>query len=403
MKDSESAEKDKKQEKEQKQIEVAYKINCISNIDCVTSTFEIDIKIFIYWKDPKLVGRKKGDKVSFDEDIYNPDIVIVNEHNMKRISNELKMVDGETGLVKQSIEASGTCFLTTMELDLFPFDCHNLRIVLKPYKLPIEEAFLSPYSSDPCSMDYQITQEWNILGFSMTSDITDPKQSSTNKSYSTLSPTVLIVRRSGWFINNVFIVSMLLLFVSWAALAFKPSELSTRLGTCSAMLLANISTKYVVGKAIPKVSFRTLCDLYIDLCFGLQVVETFFILLSFAYRDDVILADLINNFAFTIQIYTFGAYHLWLAWRLKEHGLDIQDWGSQLIFGDSARRPKAKFMSLKKSRRQEEVLFHVIQYSPISPSSRTRCFSRRRPRPSALWPSTTSVSRSGTSRRTPAS
>lgn len=351
----EVVEKEKKAEKEQKQIEVAYKINCISNIDCVTSTFEIDIKLFIYWRDPKLVGRKKGAKVSFDEGLYNPDIIIVNEHNLKRISNELKVVDGEVGLVKQSIEASGTCFFTTMELDLFPFDCHNLRIVLKPYKLPFEEAFLSPYSSDPCSMDYQITQEWNILGFSMTSDKTDPKQSSTNKSYSTLSPTVLVVRRSGWFKNNVFIVSMLLLFVSWAALAFNPSELSTRLGTCSAMLLANISTKYVVGDAIPKVSFRTLCDLYIDLCFGLQVVETFFILLSFAYRDDVILADLINSFAFTIQLYIFGAYHIWLAWRLKEHRLDIMDWGRQLIFGESSSRPKAKFMKLTKSRRQEEV------------------------------------------------
>ena len=121
------------------------------------------------------------------------------------------------------------------------------------------------------------------------------------------------------------------------------------------MLLANISTKYVVGDAIPKVSFRTLCDLYIDLCFGLQVVETFFILLSFAYRDDIVLADLINSFAFTIQLYIFGAYHIWLAWRLKEHRLDIMDWGRQLIFGESSSRPKAKFMKLTKSRRQEEV------------------------------------------------
>ena len=155
---------------------------------------------------------------------------------------------------------------------------------------------------------------------------------------------------------------MLLLFVSWAALVFRPSELGTRLSICSNTLLATIATKYVVGKAIPKVSFRTLCDLYIDLCFGLQVVETFFILLSFAYRKDVLLADLINNFAFTIQIYTYGACHLWLAWRLKEHGLDIEAWGKELIFGDSARRPKTKFMSLKKSTMQEEVNYssHLI-------------------------------------------
>lgn len=106
-----------------------------------------------------------------------------------------------------------------MELNLFPFDCQNLQVILKPYKLPLEEAELTPLKDDPCSMDNKVTQEWNVLGFCMTSSLTDPSASSTNKVYSTLSPTVLVIRKSGWFINNVFIVSMLLLFVAWSAFA----------------------------------------------------------------------------------------------------------------------------------------------------------------------------------------
>lgn len=125
------------------------------------------------------------------------------------------------------------------------------------------------------------------------------------------------------------------------------------------MLLANISTKFVVGDSIPKVSFRTLCDLYIDLCFGLQVVEIFFILLSFIYREQRDVADLINTIAFTIQVYTFVVFHFWLAWRLHEHCLDVIEWQEGLILEnrESCRRPQigSSFLSLRKSKRFEEV------------------------------------------------
>ena len=89
-----------KKESEFHLIEVAYKINCISNIDSIKSTFEVDIKIFVYvkpysfycisntneynmsaftysyWKDKKLIGRKKGSAVHLEteEGLFNPDI-----------------------------------------------------------------------------------------------------------------------------------------------------------------------------------------------------------------------------------------------------------------------------------------------------------------------------------------
>lgn len=315
-----------------KKVEVAYKINCISNIDSITSTFEVDIKIFLYWKDPKLIGKKKGTVVDISSDgLFNPDIRITNEHAIVEDSNEVKMLDSSTGSVKQSIEAKGTCFLTTMELDMFPFDCQNLEVVLKPYKLAIQDVTLVPFSTDPCSMDNKVAEEWTVLGFTTTSNTTDPATSSTNKVYSTLSPTVLVVRKPGWFIRNVFIVSLLLLFVSWSAFWFEPEELGPRLGTCSAMLLANISTKFVVGDSIPKVTFRTLCDWYIDFCFFLQVVEVFCIVVSFVVAESPHYAALTNEAAFAFQLYTFIVFHFWLGWRLREHMLDVAAWTDSLL------------------------------------------------------------------------
>lgn len=39
-------------------------------------------------------------------------------------------------------------------------------------------------------------------------------------------------------------------------------------------LLASISNKYVVGERLPKVPYRTLIDVYIDVSFLCQVKET---------------------------------------------------------------------------------------------------------------------------------
>lgn len=211
----------KKKEKKRKIVFVAYKINCISNIDSILCTYEVDAKIFYFWDDEKVVGRPKGTSLKLEDEpeLFNPDIVVTNGHNLDIQSVDVKVTDAKKGSVKMSIHIKGECFLTAMELHLFPFDCQNLLITLKPYKLPYEEVILISKPEEECAMDNNVTQEWDVFGHCTISTTTDPATSSTNKAYSSLSVAVLVTRRPGWFINNVFFVSLLLLFVSWSTFA----------------------------------------------------------------------------------------------------------------------------------------------------------------------------------------
>lgn len=217
-----SKDKDKKKKTDKRKVVfVAYKINCISNIDSISCTYEVDAKIFYFWDDEKVIGRPKGTSLNLKEepDLFDPDIQITNSRNLEKTLIDTRVTDSKKGSVKMSIHVKGECFLTAMELHLFPFDCQNLLITLKPYKLEYEKVILVSKPEEECAMDNNVTQEWDVFGHSTISDITDPLKSSTKKPYSSLSIAVLVTRRPGWFINNVFVITFLLLLVSWSTFA----------------------------------------------------------------------------------------------------------------------------------------------------------------------------------------
>jgi hypothetical protein len=105
---------------------------------------------------------------------------------------------------------------------------------------------------------------------------TDPSTSSTGKRYSTLYVTVLMRRKAGWFIANIFIPTFLMLMVSWLTFVYESrGSRSDRNDISMSTLLLSISNKFIVGDAVPKVDYRTLVDIYVDTCFYLQVLTMF--------------------------------------------------------------------------------------------------------------------------------
>ena len=126
--------KDKKEKKEKmplKEVSMAYKINCVSDISEVSCTFVIDMKVFFTWTDEKLIGKKSGATINYEEEkgLFDPDIVVSNEHDLNLESTVTKLVNSETGEIKRTCSYKGTVFLLSMNLKSFPFDCQNLQVI----------------------------------------------------------------------------------------------------------------------------------------------------------------------------------------------------------------------------------------------------------------------------------
>jgi hypothetical protein len=168
--DSKDAKDDKKKKEKEKvpfrEVGIAYKVNCVSDISEVSCTFVVDMKVFFSWKDDKLIGRKNGASINYEEEkgLFDPDIVVTNEHDLNLESSVTKLTDPETGEVKRTNSYKGTVFLLSMNLKSFPFDCQNLQICFKPYKLPIESVKIVPKPATESALDHPVIHEWNVQG-----------------------------------------------------------------------------------------------------------------------------------------------------------------------------------------------------------------------------------------------
>jgi hypothetical protein len=110
-------------------VKVGYKIENIGEIDCLRSIFFAHFKLFVSWTDPKLIGSNKAraqeleirryrDKMTpnrgQDTDwsligLYDPGVMIVNNHSLQTNCFEMKLSNPAKGTVKWTRHTTGWC------------------------------------------------------------------------------------------------------------------------------------------------------------------------------------------------------------------------------------------------------------------------------------------------------
>ena len=122
--------KEKKEKRPRREVFVSYKINCVSEIDAINSTFLVDIKIFYTWVDALLIGKKEVTEEDYlsNKKLFDPQLIITNGHDLRDVSKTMKITDSSIGEVKWTVHTVGTVYMTSMDLRLFPFDCQNLQV-----------------------------------------------------------------------------------------------------------------------------------------------------------------------------------------------------------------------------------------------------------------------------------
>jgi hypothetical protein len=280
----------RKEKKKPKIVSISVKIYSISDINCIEVTFQVSIKLFLRWEDPKLIGHKVGRVKPGIEPgeyeipgLFNPDIQIANEFELHETSRDLRVIDSKTGKVKLSVSYRGKLFMMEMGLKYFPFDAQNLQIILKPHKLDETNVILK-YSPDESASDFHPVHEWRFVGFCAKHYRTDPNTSTVGKIYSSLHVVICVQRESGWFVNNILIPTFILTMVSWATFGLYPTgEYAVRMDSAVGTILATVANKFVVADSLPKVPYRSLVDIYLDVSFLCQVIAVFATILVSMY------------------------------------------------------------------------------------------------------------------------
>ena len=173
-------------------VEVGYKINCVSNVSALDSTYDIDINVHLYWRDPKAIGIPNKSVLDLQQmKLFDPELVISNQHILTEIAHKSKVVDSSTGEIKCSLQYRGSAFIMGLDLALFPFDYQNLNFVLRPRRLASDKLILKVRKKSECAFNRSIVHDWEVMGHFTRRYFTDPRISSGQKEYSTLFITIL--------------------------------------------------------------------------------------------------------------------------------------------------------------------------------------------------------------------
>lgn len=116
--------------------------------------------------------------------------------------------------------------------------------------------------------DFPIDAEY-VLSPSILSirSLTDPDLSQSGRRYPFLTFALKVARKPAFYIFNVVLPVFLLVVMAFTAYLLGPEALSDKLGIIMTAITVHQTYKLYVGEQIPKVSYLTLLDIYMAICY----------------------------------------------------------------------------------------------------------------------------------------
>ena len=164
-------------------------------------------------------------------------------------------------------------FIEELNLRNFPFDCQDIKIVLRSTQ-PVETAIFVPHFRRAkffkLSTKYITLSDWYLQPSKVTfrlSGVTD-SMFTENFRYSVVASSIMLQRNPNYYLQRV--VGLLFIITGCTALCFcldPVEEASDRLGLLFTLLLTAVAFMFIITADLPKVSYMTLMDKYIISCF----------------------------------------------------------------------------------------------------------------------------------------
>jgi hypothetical protein len=276
------------------------KVFNLARLDVVGGTAEVDIAVFLSWKDPAMRGRTSGfgRTVAEYESLWSPKVEINNGREL------VEMWDGDTAWNFKSVETGLMLYsqryrgVVTNRCDLrrFPFDGDVITIQLGPAHYPASKVRMEIDAAVPSVVCGDSLMEW-----SCSKDVLSRAFSKSvgAKEFSNCEFGIVVMRNYGYYLWKIVLINFLVAVWSWTVFWMEPDDLGERMNTTLTLFLASVAFLFVTNDALPKVSYLTAMDKIIlssFLLLFLTAVESFavFVISSPRYFDDRALANTVD-------------------------------------------------------------------------------------------------------------
>ena len=228
-------------------------------IDELTLTETIDGYLMLTWQDPRLVKGLAPEldrsSVSLD-DIWNPDVEIINQHTPRSISNWVITVqDDGTVIYEERFTAE---LSSDFDLRRFPFDRQQLHLKIESFRYDHSEMKFVTRAMTTLMNPGAFLPDWTINGVSEHFRQEDANPDA--RPYSQYVYQIDVTRKRGYYFWNVFLPLAFITMLAWSVFFIAPEDVSTRTTVAITALLTAIAFSLVVSGTRPRVSYLTYMD-----------------------------------------------------------------------------------------------------------------------------------------------
>lgn len=252
------------------EVAVGFYLTNLGRINQSDETVDVSGYLSANWQDKRLVFNPKavGDtEIRYSpEKIWEPALTIVNSQSAAK-KGAVELTAQPDGKVNY-LELINATVSSDLDLKKFPFDSQKAQIVLESLssddrRIVLQnDPNLTGYSKD----SFVSLSEWQILGVNTT--VTPNKFEPEGKTYSRYTFELKLKRNCQFYIFKVFIPLLLITLLSWATFWMDSNAaFSTQMSVGMTSTLTAITFNFTVANALPRLSYLTLLDAYIFICY----------------------------------------------------------------------------------------------------------------------------------------
>ncbi len=235
----------------------------VTKIDDVNQTFTADFYFIYRWNDPRLDvgGGASTQEVRIYEfnEIWNPQLVLLNQRNLKDYYDEVFRVDASGNV--QYVQRFFGELSSPLDLKDYCFDQQVLPIQVASIRYGPEELMLS--------FNEQLTGQRGVFSIAgWTVELENPQIKGEylafqGRDIASIEFPLIGRRHSGYFLIKLLIPLALIVFMAWAVFWIDPSALGPQIGLPTSAVFTFIVFNFRIGQVLPRISYLTRIDRFV--------------------------------------------------------------------------------------------------------------------------------------------
>lgn len=268
-------------------VETSFYLDDLIYIEDKAEVFTADVTFLFKWHDPRLAfpSETSTPKAFLEraavielQKIWWPEIEFISTDFPPAYDNRSLFISPD-GTVEYIIGLTGR-FRSRLNFESFPFDVQKLKIGVDSF---VWDKNVVLFSIAPNPVKYS-TEEMSVHKEATILDVNEAitfgpgpifEHLGGNPEYSTYEINIIVKRKFGYYIYQVFVPLLIVLGISFTVFFDFTESLLAKVGFTLTAFLVFVAAKFAINQDLPRIGYMTMIDKVFVLCyvcFGLTVV-----------------------------------------------------------------------------------------------------------------------------------